>query len=229
MSGTLNIVTSAVNTEPVIPTVNADDTITPVSYPNAGGLRGAFSTNYGVLYELEVNENIRAGYVSIGGTDYSQAAVSHFICSPDQVETNTYVLPKAIPAQGGALTTDGVGTLTWVPPTVRTFFNRVEVPQLIQHIFSGVTASGRCMFYTTSDGKSTGKSLFSQILHVTTSVTFLAADISGTAYTSINQTSIDNKSIQINATYVVSNTLSKTCDHLAVPNGTKVTLCVLGK
>ena len=165
-------------------------------------LRGSLDENDAPrLYELEIDENLRAGYISIGGTSYTQPAVSHITCSPNQINTNTYTLPEIILPRGGILATDGVGTLSWIPRR-KTFYNRVEVIDHHEHILTGVTTGGRCIFYLTKDGKSTGTALFSAIYRINSNVVFPAIDVSETAYTSTNSMSIDLKTLQVSCIYI---------------------------
>ena len=194
-----------------------------LSYPN--GLRGELQDDHAVLFELEVNENLRAGYLSIGGTSYTQAAVSHLVCSPGQLNTYTYILPETIPTRGGFLLSDGGGTLSWTPVRKR-FFNRVEVSSVHEHYFTGTVTSGRCTFYLTSNGLSTGTALFVQIYNISPSIVCNVSNVVETAYTSTNSVSTDLKTVQINCVYRPSTSLNNV---VAVPNGTSVSLRVTGK
>ena len=200
-------------------------TLKPMSFPSAGGLRGAIGKNFGILYELEVGETMRAGYVSIGGTLATQPAVSHLVTSPSQVNTHTYTLPETIPLKGGVMRTDGDGVMTWAPPS-RTFLNRVEIPDVHEHILTGTTISGRATFYLTTNGQSTGTALFSTILALIPSVTRAYTVVESTPSVAIDSVSADRKLVVVNCAY--ASDASKMHTHLVIPNGTSVTLLAKG-
>lgn len=196
---------------------------TEISRTNVRGEIDA--NNEATIFELEVTENVRAGYISIGGTSYTQPAVSHLICSPTQANTVTYILPETLSTKGGMMASDGTGTLTWLPKK-KTFFNRVEVLEHHEHILTGTTTSGRSTFYLTKDGKVTGTALFSAIYKISSNLIFASSDVTETAFTSTNSVSADLKTVQVNCAYIANVVLRVP---VAVPNGTAVSIAVTGK
>lgn len=189
-------------------------------------VRGELDANSApVLFELEIIEALRAGYVSIGGTQFTQAAISHLVCSPNQLNTLTYTLPEVLSSKGGMLAADGMGSLSWIPKR-KTFINRVEVMDCHEHILTGVTTSGRATFFITKDGKSTGSPLFSTIYKIQSNISYTVSDVTETAFTSTNSMSSDLKTLQVNCAYVPLGLLRVPT---AVPNGTAVTVFITGK
>lgn len=199
---------------------------TDISRPNVRAQINA--SNEATIYELEVNENLRAGYISIGGTEYTQPAVSHLICSPAQTNTITYVLPETLSTKGGAMAADGTGVLSWLPKK-KTFFNRVEILDHHEHILTGTTTSGRATFYLTKDGKSTGTPLFSAIYKISSNVVYATSDPTETAFMSTNLVSTDFKTVQVNCACISLALIGLVRVPQGVPNGTSVSIAVTGK